>query len=136
MGGVVELFGILILVPLGALAIAAYCAILSKLAHRLEPWRSNMYSAGVVVLTALAAELAVLFCFGAHRLQAMLGPAFYSTHLAIVSLASPSLANVLVLRRRGWRFNNWHWASAPCAILVLGLALLQMSVSEAIFGIQ
>jgi hypothetical protein len=90
----------------------------------------------VADLIALLAELVVLLLVGAKQTQAVVGPAFYWAHLVVVALATPSLANLLVLRRREWALGRWYWAGAVCAAFGLGLVLLQYAVSEALFGID
>src|SRR6185369_10207788 len=129
-------FGIWILVPVLSVIVSGYCAALGTLVRNREPWRWLLFAGGCVVLFALLGEVSLLLLVGAKRAEMLVGPGFYGAHLVVVGLAGPSLANVLMLRRREWFLSRWYWAGAACAVFLLGLVLLQYGVSEALFGID
>jgi len=131
-----EIFGIILSIPVAFVASAVYCFLLARVVLRLETLRRVMWLVSVGVLIAFGVEVALLFTLGAVRARGSLGPGFYVGHVMVFFLGPPALANVLVLRRRSTRAVRWYLAVPFCTVFAFVLVLLQYGVSEALYGID
>ena len=108
-----ELFGIILSIPVAFVASVVYCFFLAKIIIRVAPLRRFMWAASVGVLLLFAVEIVLLMTISAVRSRASIGPGFYVTHLAVFFLGTPALANVLILRNPRSPF-RWYWAVPAC----------------------
>ena len=131
-----ELFGILLSIPVAFVASVVYCFLLATVLIRFDMLRRWMWWASLVVLIGFGVEILILATLGAVRARHIIGPVFYVAHLAVFLLGTPALANVLILRSRPARRFRWYWAIPLCTAFALVLVLLQYGVSEALFGID
>jgi len=130
-----ELLGIVLSVPVAFVACALYCLFLTSVVLKLDRTSRWLRLISGIVLALFAVELILLVTLGPVRSRGLLGPSFYVGHLALFFLGPPALANLLVLRRRGFA-SKWYVTSAFCAVFAFFLVLVQYSVSEALFGID
>jgi hypothetical protein len=130
-----ELFGIILSIPVAFVASVVYCFFLAKIVIRVDLLRRFMWAASVVVLLLFAVEIGLLMTIGPRRSSDSIGPAFYVAHVAVFFLGTPALANVLILRSPRSRF-RWYWAVPACTVFAFALVLLQYGVSEALYGVD
>src|SRR5690242_15095318 len=131
-----ELFGIVISVPVALVASTLYSFLLSKFVFNLPVLSGVLRVSSYFVLALLALEIVLLETMGAVKCRGLLGPGFYTTHLILFFLCPPALANLLVLRPKRAVPGSWLLAGALCTILAFCMVLLQYSVSEALYGID
>ena len=120
-----ELFGILLSIPVAFAVSMAYCVFLARVLRRFDRLRVFVYAASIVVLGMFLVELLLLASLGAVGSQTLIGPAFYLGHLTVFLLGTPALANVLVLRpcvlqMVRSRHGLHGLRGLPCAIAVRG----------------
>jgi hypothetical protein len=132
----VELFAIVLSVPVAVVMSMGYCAILAKVVRKLDGVRRPLYSASLVLLGLFLVELVLLVMLGAVRSRAIVGPGFYVAHVVFFFLGTPALANALILGGRGSLVSRWCVAGAICTIFAVMLVLLQYHVSEALYGLN
>ena len=128
-----EIFGIVLSVPVAFVASMAYCAFLTYIVRGTDRPRRFLYRSSLAVLVLVVVEVLLLVTLGAVRSRAIVGPLFSVVHVALFVLGTPALANALVLRRSGMR---WYLAGVACTVFAFGLVLLQYGVSEALYGID
>lgn len=104
-----ELFGIVFSVPFVFVASMGWCALL---------------------------EVGLLIGLGPRGSYRVIGWGFYGLHLVNFVYGAPALANVLVLRTKPDFVRRWWVAGFLCAAFGVGLVLLQVEVSEALFGVN
>ena len=131
-----ELFGIVLSIPVAFVVSMLYCLFLARIVLRFEKPSQWLRGASYFVLTMFAVEVALLVTLGATRGRDILGRIFYEAHLGLFFFSTPALANVLVLRSRRRFFTQWYVAGAICTLFAFVLVLLQYSVSEVLFGIE
>lgn len=130
-----EMFGIVLSIPVAFVACLVYCLILAKVVVHIELLRRAMWAISLGVLMLFAIEVTLLVTLGAVRSRGFIGPTFYVAHLALFLLGTPALANLLVLwKPRG--ILRWYWAVLICTLFAFGSVLLQYGVSEALYGID
>jgi hypothetical protein len=130
-----ELFGIVCSVPAAFVATAAYSQLVKWLL-RWELLREPVVWASLVVLSGLMAEWVLLVVFGAVRIQALSGGAFYPIHLALFVAAVPAVANLMIIKGTGTVIGSWFVVALLCALFTLPVVLTQYGVSEALYGIE
>lgn len=131
-----EVFGIILSVPVAFLANILYCFFLSRVVVGRETLRRLMWRVSLGVLAAFAIEVTLLLTLGSIRARTLLGPGFSVGHVILFFLGPPALANVLVLYKGRKRSVPWYAAVPFCTIFAFVLVLLQYSVSEALYGID
>lgn len=131
-----ELFGIIVSVPLAFVMSMAYCAFLAKVVRRFDFARRVLIALSLILLGLFFLELVLLATFGAIRSRAIVGPGFYVAHVFFFFFGVPALANVLVLTRGSSIFARWYFAGTICTVFALFLVLLQYGVSEALYGVD
>jgi hypothetical protein len=130
-----ELFGIILSIPVAFVASVVYCLLLAKIIIRVDPLRRLLWVVSVGVLSLFAVEILLLVTIGAIHSRESIGPVFYPAHLAVFCMGTPALANVLILRNPRSTF-RWYWAVPACTIFAFALVLLQYGVSEALYGVE
>jgi hypothetical protein len=131
-----ELFGIILSVPVAFVMSMVYCAVLAYAIRRYEPLCRLLYATSRILLLGFVCEIALLATLGAVRSRALVGPSFYVAHVIFFVLGTPALANVLLLRRQSPFLRRWYVAAAVCTTFAFCLVLLQYGVSEALYGID
>jgi hypothetical protein len=132
-----ELFGIVLSIPVAFVASLLYCLLLDRLVLKMEVPSRWLRRGSLLILALFAVELILLVTLGPVRSRGLLGSGFYAAHLILFFLGPPALANLLVLRRpRGGVLAKWYVAAAACTVFAFFLVLLQYSVSEALYGID
>jgi len=131
-----EVFGIILSVPVAFLANLVYCFFLSRVVVRRETLRRLMWRVSIGVLGGFAIEVILLSTLGPIRARALLGPGFYVGHSILFFLGAPALANGLVLYKGPKRPVAWYAAVPFCTVFAFVLVLLQYWVSEALYGID
>lgn len=131
-----EVFGIILSIPVAFVASLVYCFLLTTVVVRVETLRRVMWLVSVGVLIAFGVEVVLLLVLGAVRARGLLGPSFYVGHVILFFLGTPALANVLILRTRPKRLARWYLAVPLCTVFAFALVLLQYGVSEALYGIE
>lgn len=131
-----ELLGIALSVPVALGASMLYCFFLDRVVLKFDRPRRWLLFTSYFVLFVFAAELVMLYAFGAVRSAAILGPSFYVVHSILFFLGVPSLANLLLLTPRRRFVDSWYVAAAVCTIFAFFLVLLQYSVSESLYGFE
>lgn len=130
-----EIFGIVLSIPVAFVASMAYCALLYYGVRRVDLLCRILFAGGCVVLGAILLEGVLLLTLGALRSRALTGHIFYPIHFACFLLGSPALGQALLLRKRG-PLLHWVLAGLLCTLLAFGLVLLQVGVSEALYGVD
>jgi len=131
-----EVFGIILSVPVAFVASLVYCFLLTRVVVGAETLRRVMWLVSVGVLIAFGVEVILLLGLGAVRARGLLGPGFYVGHVILFFLGTPALANVLILRKRPKRLVRWYFAVPLCTVFAFILVLLQYGVSEALYGVD
>jgi len=131
----VELLGIALSLPIAFAANLVYCLLLAKVVVWIEALRRILLMTSIVVLLAFVGEVSVLASIGPVRSSTTFGAGFYVAHIALFFAGPPALANVLVLRK-SWPRVSWYWAVPFCTLFAFGLVLLQIAVSEALYGVD
>lgn len=129
-----EIFGILASIPAAFVASGLYCLLLDRFVRKLDTISRWFQVASCFVLAAFVAEIALLLTLGAVRSRGLIGPAFSFGYFAVFLLGTPSLANLLVLRKRF--AGAYGVAVLLCTAFAFFLVLLQYSVTEALYGID
>jgi hypothetical protein len=127
-----EIFGIFLSIPAAFIISMFYCLFVAKVVSRSGRLISWLRIVSQIVLVLLVAEVMLVASIGSVRSRAVLGPGFYVIHLALFFVATPALANLLVLRHR----ERWYFVPFACAGLTLFLVLFQYGVSESLYGIN
>lgn len=130
-----EIFGIVLSIPVAFVASAVYCFLLSRFVVRRDVPRRALWFTSAALMIVFGFEVALLITIGAVQSQAIIGPGFYAAHLAIFFLGPPVLANVLILPKPGGAL-RWYWAVPLCTLFAFALVLLQIGVSEALYGVE
>ncbi len=131
-----ELFGIVLSIPVAFVASMLYCLLLAKIVSKSAMLSRWLRMASYAVLGLFAVEILLLVTIAPVRARGLIGPGFYVAHLVFFFLCPPGLANVLVLRPRRGILSMWWVAGALCTVLAFCLVLLQYGVSEALYGID
>jgi hypothetical protein len=131
-----ELFGIILSVPIAFVISMAYCAFLANVVRRLDFARRLLFVVSLILLGLFLIELLLLAIFGAVHSRAAVGPGFYVAHVFFFFVGVPALGNVLVLPISGPILGRWYFAGAICTLFVVLLVLLQYGVSEALYGVD
>ena len=131
-----EIFGIILSVPVALIASMLYCLFLEKVVAPRTVLSRLMRRASYVLLALFCVEVVLLETIGAVRSRGMLGPGFYIAHLIFFFLCTPALANILVLQGRRTTVSKWYVAGLICTVFAVVLVLLQYGVSEALYGID
>ena len=131
-----EIFGILLSVPVAFVASAIYVFFLSNEVVGTGILRRAMLIASAGVLIAFVLEVLILLTMGAVQARTLFGPSFYVVHVILFFLGTPALANVLVLRQRPGHLARWYAAVPLCTVFAFVLVLMQYGVSEALYGID
>src|SRR4051812_31619016 len=130
-----ELFGIMLSIPVAFVASVVYAAILKRVALP-KALTTAMAAVSILVLVGLAAEWVALATVGAVACRAAIGPPFYLAHLAIFLLAIPALVNLLVLKAPDSAWSSWVAVGFFGSMLALPVVITQYGVSEALYGID
>ena len=131
-----ELFGIVLSIPVAFVASLMYCFMLAAVDARYPTLSALLRRGAWIVLALFVAEVILLATMGAVGARAALGSGYYASHLVVFFLGTPALANVLMLGRGPHRKGRWLAPVLLCTLFALVLVLLQYGVSEALFGID
>jgi hypothetical protein len=131
-----ELFGVVLSVPVAFVASMLYCLFLARVLLKFERASRWLRIVSRIVMALFAAELVLLVTLGPVRSRGVLGPSFYVAHIIFFFLGTPALANLLVLRPRPGALGTWYVAGAICTAFAFFLVLLQYTVSESLYGIN
>jgi hypothetical protein len=131
-----ELFGIVLSIPVAFIASMLYCLLLAKAVSKSAKLSRSLRIASYAVLSLFAVEMLLLITIGVVRSRGLLGPGLYIAHVVFLFVCTPALANVLVLRPKQGTISKWWVAGTICTVFAFGLVLLQYSVSEALYGID
>ena len=132
----VELFGIILSVPVAFACCMLYCLLLAKVISRFRWLGRILRLLSIPVLVVFVVEIVSLVTIGPVRSRGFFGPGFYVTHLIVFFLGPPALANVLVLRVEPKAYCKWYIAGILCTAFAFFLVLLQYTVSESLYGID
>ena len=91
-----ELFAIVLSIPVAFVMSMAYCTILARAIRRVERLSSWLYAVSIVLLVGFLGEIVLLSTLGAVGSRAFVGPAFYVAHSVFFFLGTPAPANVLL----------------------------------------
>jgi hypothetical protein len=130
-----ELFAILLSLPVALLLSSVYCLTLAKVIARSQSASHWLRVSSWVIWGILVTELLLLSTLGAVKSRELIGSAFYFTHVSVFILSLPALANLLVLRG-GVFVRRWFLAAAICSVVAVPLVFLQYGVSEALYGVE
>ena len=131
-----ELLGIVLSVPVAFVASMLYCLVLAKVISKWIAFSRLIRRASYVLLTLFFVEILLLVTMGAVRSRGLLGPAFYVAHMVFFFLCTPALANVLVLQQKRTIVARWWVAGLICTAFAFCLVMLQIGVSEALYGVD
>lgn len=131
-----ELFGILLSVPVAFIASLVYCLMLANVVVRFDRIRRWLWWVSVFVLAGFVTEVLLLATNGATGARMKFGPGFYAAHVLLFFVGTPALANVLMLRKGSGLIGRWYVVVPLCTAFALVLVLLQYGVSEALYGID
>ncbi|MET0516859.1 MAG: hypothetical protein ABW047_16200 [Nitrospiraceae bacterium] len=129
-----ELFGIILSIPVALIASIAYVILIKWIVGKLPQLTTPLMLGGGALLAVFLIEIILLATIGAAKSRTVVGPAFYGLHLAVFFLGVPALANVLILRDRGRA--PTLFAITLCAVFAFILVLMQYGVTEALYGID
>lgn len=87
------------------------------------------------VLALIAVEVAIYCWIGAVKARALIGPGLEVVHLLLFIVGVPSLANLFILGRADAN-QRWKYAVVPCTALAFVLVMMNIYVSESLYGID
>jgi hypothetical protein len=129
-----ELLGLVIAIPAVVAANVVYALVarfgLTRL-PRLRPW---LLCVSYLVVAIAALDIIAVLTLGAVATRTWVGPAFSWFHLVVFLFGAPSLANVLILTRRGVWFRHWYATAALCCAFGVFLVFFQVGVGDALYG--
>jgi hypothetical protein len=131
-----EMVGLVLAMPMGFVAAAIYTVLATRIVLPRPGLTRLFVAASWVVLAVIACEIILLATIGAVRSHDALGGFFTVPHVVGFLLGTPAAANLLALRlNRGWP-GRWYVVASICAIVAFACVMLNISVDEAINGIQ
>ena len=131
-----ELLAIVLSVPAAFICSIVYSLIIGRLTRNMDQVRTMIVWSSAIVLSLSGLEALAVATIGAPTLRQSLGVPYYPLHLFLFFFSVPSLANVLALQRKAKHLSRWYAIGTMCAIVGLGVVLLQYTVSEALYGID
>jgi hypothetical protein len=131
-----EIFAILLSIPVAFVANTLYCLFLSKRVAVEGSAGRVLRVSSRIVFALFVIEIILLIALGAVRSRAAFGPAFNAFHLSLFFLGPPALGSWLILRVRQRFFSKWYVATVLCTFFAFCLVLLQYGVSESLYGID
>jgi hypothetical protein len=131
-----EIFGILFSIPVAACASIVYSLLVVRLSFINRGYALIMIRAlSGIILALIVLEIAVVSTIGAVEARTLAGPTFNVIHITLFFLGVPSLANLFVLGKED-AANSWKYSVTPCTVLAFVLVMMQISVSESLYGID
>ena len=128
---------LLLSIPIVLVPSMLYCFFLDRIVVKFEGPSRWLLFTSYFVLALVAVELVALERLGAVRCSSILGRSFfYFSHLTLFFLGVPSLANFLLLNQRRRAALGWYTAAFLCTIFGFFLVLVQVTVSELLYGIE
>jgi hypothetical protein len=131
-----EVLAIVLSVPAAFICSIVYSLIIGRLTRGMDRAKRIVMWSSAIVLGVSGLEAFGVATIGAPALRESIGVSYYPLHLALFLCSVPSLANVLVLQRKATHLSRWYAIGTMCAIVGLGVVLLQYSVSEALYGVD
>jgi hypothetical protein len=134
-----ELFGLLLAVPLTFATSLVYTALILAVFRFLPVVGRVLVAASCFVVALVAVELLLLAAMGARGTYAHLGHAFTVMHFLGFPLGPPAVANLVLHFASRWKLNKWlRFSSAMlcCWIACMAALLGHIIVDEAIVGID
>ena len=131
-----ELLGLALAIPAVVVANVCYVLIVRFGFQRVPRLHRWLLGPSYLVLCAAIIDIALVASIGAVKAQTLIGPMFLVIHLVVFLLGAPSLANALVLSRYGFWTKKWYLAIAVCGAFGVFLVFFQVSVGEALDGVQ
>ena len=89
-----ELFGIILSIPVALIASIAYVILIKWIVGKLPQLTTPLMLGGGSLLAVFLIEIILLATIGAVKSRTVVGSAFYGLHLAVFFLGVPALANV------------------------------------------
>lgn len=130
------MFGIIFSVPMSFACGAIYSNIVGKIILKWNNLTQLLRALSGIILALSVLEVIGVSTVGALKLREVIGIAYYPIHSILFFLTLPSLVNILKIQRRTPFLSKWYFIGFACAIIGLGIVLLQYDVSEALFGVN
>jgi hypothetical protein len=131
-----ELFGIVLSFPASLIAVSIYSLILRRITARRPSLSRLILWVSLSVLLLLVLEFIGVTMMGALQLRASLGATYWVAHIVLFFLAVRSLTNMLHLQKKVPFISRWYITAFICAVFTIFVVLLQIVVSEALYGID
>ena len=130
-----ELFGLILAVPVAGFASAVYVWAVRRLVVPRSGLAGVLRALSWLPLSLTLSELIFVGAVGPVAARTIVGPAFMSIH-SLFLVTPPAFANVLLLYRRPPSWPRAALAVAVSSAIGVGLLLFNIVVSEALFGID
>jgi len=131
-----ELFGIILSVPMAFVASSIYSVIIKKLTMKWKILTIPILWISIIILSLIIMEFFCVITFGTIKLREIIGQSYYPIHAFLFFLALPSLVNVMRLQKRINFMSKWYVIGVTCAFFGLCIVLMQYTVSESLYGID
>jgi hypothetical protein len=129
-----DVFGLVLAIPAVVVANIVYVLVARFGLTRLSSLRPWLLWASYLVVAIAALDVIVVLTLGAVAARTLAGPAFWAFHEVVFVFGAPSLANVLILTRRGVWFRYWYATAALCCLFGVFLVFFQVGVGGALYG--
>jgi hypothetical protein len=131
-----EMYGIIFSVPMAFACGAIYSIVIGKIILKWNTLTQPLRVLSVVILALLVLEFIGVSTVGTLKLREIIGAAYYPIHSILFFLTLPSLVNIMKIQRRTPFLSKWYVIGFACAVIGLGIVLLQYGVSEALYGVN
>lgn len=131
-----ELFGIMLSVPMSFVASSIYSVIIKKLTMKWKFLANPILWISALILSLIILEFLGVVTFGTIKLRETIGQSYYPIHTFLFFFALPSLVNVMRLQRKINFLSKWYVIGIACALFGLCVVLMQYSVSESLYGVD
>ena len=129
-----ELFGIILSIPVVFIFSILYSAILNKILIKWNFLSEYVVWVSLIVISLFMIELILLTFFGASKLQHLSKNIYYTIHLVLFFLSLPSFINILKIKMD--YLDKWYYIGILAVIFAVFIIFIQISVSEILFRIE
>jgi hypothetical protein len=131
-----EIFGIVLSFPASFIFATIYAFVVGKIVTKWKMVSAPLLWISAVVLSLVLLEIIGVITVGILKLCETLGPIYYPTHSLLFFGTLPSTVNIMRIQRKIPILSRWYLIGGVCAMIGLGIVVLQYGVSEALYGVN
>src|ERR1700690_3400101 len=131
-----ELYGIILSVPMAFVASSIYSGIIKRLTMKWEFLTTPILWLSVLSLSLIIMEFLGMSKFGTIKLQETIGQLYYPIHVCLFLSALPSLVNVMRRQGKSPFLSKWYVIGITFAFCGLCVVLMQYTVFESLYGVD